>query len=372
MESPLDANPDRPQTGTAGPRPVKSALIALAVAGALSAFYALYWNLMARELSRGLHDWLAQRRAEGVSIEIAREAMDGFPAKLRLRLEGIDVAWPGKRPVRWHLPAAEAEAAPWRLQRVTFRLQGAQRIREGVGADTVDTDVIAKRLGGEVLVAGAGADLKVVAEELVAERAGRRLGAAARLDLDLRWRPLEGGRPKTSPLRFDLGIDDGDIPARWKTPFGQRIETLRFGGHVTGPLAGGALQTALRAWRDAGGTLEVQRLALNMGPLRLQTKGTVALDGDMQPEGAFTARAEGYFETVDALVAAHVMTPRQGSAAKLVLAVVATRPAGKTPFVETPLTLQDRALTAGPLKIARLGHIDWARLGQLVLPGAAP
>jgi hypothetical protein len=347
----------------------------LYVAGALAlaaVAYTAYWHVMANRLEAAFRDWLEARRAEGVTIAVGRQVIDGFPTRLRLGLDRLDVAWPGRRPIRWRVPEVLAEAPPWRLQRVRVRLFGQQRIEEGEGPGAVVTEVVTKRLEGRVGLFAAGADLHVVADGFVAERAGQRLAAAGRFDLDLKWRPLEGAQQSTSPLRFDLGADAAELPVAWTTPFGRELSTVRFGGHLTGPLTAGPLEAVMRAWRDAGGTLEIERLAGTIGPLKLETKGTFALDPEMQPEGAFSARAEGYIEAVDALVQAGLMKPTEGTAAKLVLAVIAKRPAGKVPYVETPLTLQDRVLSAGPLRLARVARLDWQRLGQLVLPGRRP
>ena len=46
-------------------------------------------------------------------------------------------------------------------------------------------------------------------------------------------------------------------------------------------------------WRDKGGTVEVTRLNLDHGPLRLNGEGTFALDRDLQPVGTLTVRVEG-------------------------------------------------------------------------------
>ncbi len=357
---------------TARPRWIKPAVIAAAGVAALAGAYTVYWHVMSRQLETAFQDWLAQRRAEGVSIALGRHAIDGFPKRLRLAIDRLDVVWPGRRPIRWQVPEVLADAKPWRLDRVRVRLFGVQRVTEGEGPDAIVTDLVTKRLEARVGLFRAGADLNVVAADFIAERDGQRLAAAGRFDLDLVWRPLEGTNGKTSPLRFDLGADAAELPAPWTMPFGRNVQTLRLGGHVMGPLPAGSLETALKAWRDAGGTLEIQRLSGAIGPLRLETKGTFALDGEMQPEGAFSARAEGYLEAVEGLVDAGLMKPREGTAAKLVLTVLAKRPAGKTPYVETPLTLQDRVLSAGPLKLARVPRIDWQRAGQFVLPAVKP
>ncbi len=369
METPIPAAPE-PEPDADSIRWMKRGLVGFVGFAVLLGLYLGYWKLMAGQLDAGLDGWIADRQADGYRIRIDKRVLDGFPTRLRLRLEGIEIAGGDAKPWQWRAPRASASAPPWRLGRVDFDIDGVQRLREGAGGQARDTFISAERFGGSVGVVGkGGADLRLVVDGLVAERSKARFAASRRLDLDLAWRPLNGAREGASPLRFDLGIDGGTLPSAWTTPIGRRIETLRLRGRLSGPLAGGALEPALAAWRDAGGTLEIEQMSVTLGPLKFEAKGTAALDAQMQPEAAFSARAEGYLRTVDALVAARLMRPGEGTAAKLVLTVLAKRPAGRPDYLEAPLTLQDRTLSVGALRLMRLPRLDWSRLGDLRLPG---
>ncbi|MEK9725680.1 MAG: DUF2125 domain-containing protein, partial [Rhodospirillaceae bacterium] len=133
-------------------------------------------------------------------------------------------------------------------------------------------------------------------------------------------------------------------------------------GHVTGELGDSRDPDMLLNWRNGGGTLEITAFAVAHGPARLSGSGTFALDAEMQPEGAATARIEGFNETVDALVQVGILQPGAATAAKLVLTVMAKRPAGQAPYVEAPLTLQDRKLSIDRLTLLRAPRVDWTRV----------
>jgi hypothetical protein len=99
--------------------------------------------------------------------------------------------------------------------------------------------------------------------------------------------------------------------------------------------------------------------------------GTVALDGRMQPVGAFTARIQGFFEAVEALRARGLIRGRDASMAKLVLGAMARpAPGGGPPVLSLPVTLQDRVLYAGPVALVRLPELRWP--GQPPTPAGAP
>ena len=67
-------------------------------------------------------------------------------------------------------------------------------------------------------------------------------------------------------------------------------------------------------------------------------------------------------ETVDALRDRHLIGPGEAAAMKLVLTVLATRPAGQPPRLEAPLTLQDRRVSLKTLTLMKLPRIDWTRV----------
>ena len=112
--------------------------------------------------------------------------------------------------------------------------------------------------------------------------------------------------------------------------------------------------------RDAGGKLEVGRLALSWAALGLSAGATMALDEQMQPMGAATARVVGYDATLHALAASGVLGPRVAQAIGGVLGLLA-RPAqeGGAPQVEVPVTLENRTLSLGPFPLVRLREWVW-------------
>ncbi len=355
-----------PESEPAGIVWMKRGMIGFVGFAALLGLYVGYWTLMARQLQGGLDNWIEARRGEGIDITMKQRTVSGFPGRLHMKLDALSVvSRAGARQWHWQVPTIEAWAAPWKLGHIEYALGGVQRLRVGPEPYVIGAD----RLDGRVVLQGAhGGMIKVKAAAFVLERDAEREAAARRLDLDLAWQacPVEG----EAPLRVDLGIDGADLPPAWTTPMGRRVSTLRLVASLSGSAPAGPLLPALRRWRDDGGTLEVANFVAEHGALKIQAEGTAALDGQLQPQGAFTVRAERYLETVEALVKARLMRPIDATAAKLVLTVIAKRPAGRESFVETPLTLQDQVLSAGELRLVRMPRVDWQRLDGLVLPGS--
>ena len=116
----------------------------------------------------------------------------------------------------------------------------------------------------------------------------------------------------------------------------------------------------LAAWRDSGGKMQVDRLTLNWGPLKIEATGTVTLDATLQPQAELTAKVRGFAQTVDALVAAGMVESQKAGLIKAGLASMAGPPASDgTATLTAPLSLRDRRLFLGPLQLAEFAPIMW-------------
>jgi hypothetical protein len=121
-----------------------------------------------------------------------------------------------------------------------------------------------------------------------------------------------------------------------------------------------AAPQAVEAWRDAGGTIDISRLEIAWGPVRMVGDGTVALDAGLQPEGALSVRISGLDEILTAMERAAMIDARTAAIARITLAVL-TRPSedGGPAQARLPLTIQDRQLSVGPVKLLELPQIRW-------------
>ena len=151
------------------------------------------------------------------------------------------------------------------------------------------------------------------------------------------------------------------MPAVFALPFGPDVSRIVVEADLFGPLAPGPPEVALPAWRDAGGTIEVTRFGVRHGPLAADADGTLALDGALQPIGAFTLRSRGFLHLVASLSRRGAIGEGAARAAGLVLGAL-TRPAadGGPPVLSVPVTLQDRTVHVGPVALARWPPVRWS------------
>ena len=326
---------------------------------------ALYWRFAENRLDAGFLAWMQARRAAGWTATSGRPVRGGWP--LAAILSVPDIALKGGEPdipggLTWNADRLVLRIGLLWPRMIEVALQGMQRLRLAEGPEI---PYVADRLHA-VLPLQAGApprSIDITASNL---RAGMPTGTGTAsaltvgsLHLHAEIRPgAQAGEPAVS---LSMSAEAIGPPPEAARLLGPRIANIGVDGALDGPLPHGrTLADRATDWRDEGGTLEIQRLKLNWGPLDLSASATLALDDQLQPMGTGTARVVGYAETLDALAAHGVLSKSAATAAKAVLSLLAHTPDdGGAPDVEVPLTLQYRTLSMRQVPLVRLPELDW-------------
>jgi hypothetical protein len=335
-------------------------VILLAVPLVVLAADTLYWWIAARNLRQGFADWAALQRADGWTERNDATVLGGWPFAATLTVPAISLAGGGRDmagTIAWSAERIVLRVALTHPARLEILPEGSQQLRVG---DAPSVPYTARRL--RLLMPLQPAEwpsfIRADADTLRADTpAGTASLRALRVRLDFR----PGARAGEPAVAASLHAEDAGLPPGMVRPLGPHVADLEAKAVLNGPLpAAGRPAEAAASWRDGGGSLEVQHLALSWGPLTLTASATLALDDQLQPMGAGNARIVGYAETLDAL-AAHAMISRSAAtAAKAVLSLLANAPdEGSAPEVEVPLTLQYRTLSMRQVPLLRLPELDW-------------
>jgi hypothetical protein len=340
----------RKQAAPAAPPRSRRARIFLALLAPillLAAGYAalLWWT--SGQMRLALDNWAAQRRAQGWVVEHGPATWVPDPRGAVLRLPGLRLAQSG---TAWQAEDVRLTVAPWAPDRLRLQAGGAQSLALGGPAMPLRTAT----LQGELLLNGTAPP-----------RSGQVALAAAVLDTPAGPLALDSGQ-----LSFDSTARPGAtaVEARLHglglpldTPLGRRVEDTTLDAVLHGALDGNGTPAAQATrWRDAGGRLEVQGLTLRWGPTAASAAATLALDAALQPSGAGTLRIANPSATLDALGAAGTIPARSLAMARRFLPLM-TRldPAGGSPVIELPVTLEDRALMVARLPVLRVEAVEW-------------
>jgi hypothetical protein len=336
-------------------------IILLAAPAVLLAADTLYWRIAVRDLEAGFADWEHERRAGGWTVSHQAPVLGGWPFAASLTipamsLEGAAPDIPGG--TAWRAERLELRLALWQPGLLEIMPAGEQRLRV---SGRPEVSYTADRLKVTVPLSAAPwpSYADVVADHLRAAIARADNASAESLQLHLGFRPqAQAGEPA---LAFALQAEAITLPQNVGRPLGPRVASLAVDGAVNGPVpVGPTLTERAASWRDGGGSLEIHHLAVVWGPLDLTASATLALDDQLQPMGAGSARLVGYAETLDALAAHAAISRSAATAAKAVLSLLASAPDdGSPPDVEVPLTLQYRTLSMRQVPLLRLPEIDW-------------
>ena len=113
------------------------------------------------------------------------------------------------------------------------------------------------------------------------------------------------------------------------------------------------------AWRDAGGTIELDNLRLKWGALGATATGTMALDPELQLIGAFSGAIQGYDTILTALVESGRMRATDAGLARIALSLLARPGPDGKPEIKTAFTIQNGQMFLGPAKLGKAPHLTW-------------
>lgn len=337
---------------------IGAAVLALTVAA-----YIGFWFYAAGELRDGSLAWIEARQSEGMTVKYVRLDIGGFPFALKLHVEGPAIAAPSApTPWGWEGEALEAVMRPWSPHRFTVTVPGEHGLMLTVDGEPHIYRGQAGRAAGQFSYDGN--QLRTATIELadvkVTEPATRQNWALDRATLDGEMPPREEATHRTPVLDLRLHVAGLNLPDQIQMPLGNDLTELEIAATLLGPIADGPLSDSLTKWRDDGGTVDVRRLSAKYGPLALNADGTLALDGGLQPVGAFTARVEGFFETVDALRVRGIIRAADAVTAKMILGVLVKRNGNGRSGLSIPMSIQDRHLFAGPVPLIVIPEITWS------------
>ena len=326
--------------------------------------YAGWWFYTADLLRKEIEAWIADQRAQGAAVDYRALDIGGFPFWTTVTVRDGAASFPNG--IAWRGPELEARTRPWNWTSILFETRGTHRMTVPAAEARPPLSLAALAGSGELLLTYGG-------EPTGARGALHQISVGPTPDanpataLSLGLLEFSALRPPAPPRDYrdpglTVGVSAQQIrrPGEVKAPLGQTLDRLAANVAVMGPLPMTVGRESLTAWRDAGGIVELRSLGLSWGPVRADVEGTLALDKQLQPQGALTGKIVGFIQAIDALVATGQLRPNAANWAKAGMGVLARKetPDGP-PVLTTPITIQDRALFLGPVKLVQVPTIDW-------------
>ncbi len=321
--------------------------------------YGAFWLWAAARLENALDRRLAALARSGFLVTVGHHAVTGFPLAVTVRLTGVDIQARGAAPLVAAAEGMRVRWSPLHPGALDLQLRG---VRGRIGL----LSARAAALTGTVAGSGPGTTLTLRLRDLVAlpGRSGRGGIRPERTELRLFIpdRPPRTHEEETAlrlPLAWRMEIVMSDVgigaPAARAARRGDRFAliTARLAWH--GPFALPLDRRRLAAWRDAGGTLELETLQLALVEATLKATGTFSLDERLRPLAAFDLAIRRPARLVNFCVAHGLLSLED---ARLISARIAAldRDNPDKP-VRLPLLLEDGRILLDTLMIGRLSPV---------------
>jgi hypothetical protein len=333
-------------------------LIAVAVLVILLGGYSAFWFVVAGQIENGIGEWAESLRPHNVDLSWRTIRVGGFPLVFRAELAEALLRDPALTPpAEIRVPRLEASAHPWNFR--NWRLAAPAGLTATLGPPEKPAGTLSAReaTGTVATSSDDGAAIRVRLDEMAVDAATMRV-AARQVDLAL---SLPQHPPQTAGERaiaVALALREVTVPAV-PAPLRNPLDEVSLAAVVMAPVPAAPPREAAAAWRDAGGTVELERVALRWGTLAVSGSGTMALDAELQPLGSFSAAIEGYDELISALVASGRLRARDAGLAQMALGFLAKPGPNRRPQISAPLTIQDGQMLLGPVKLGPAPRIPW-------------
>ena len=152
-----------------------------------------------------------------------------------------------------------------------------------------------------------------------------------------------------------LALKDVAVTHReWFLPRGPGQAELR--ANLSGTVGDGSRE-AVVAWRDAGGVVDIETLALRWPEASVEFDAVLGLDEALHPVGTGTVEISGFRALVDRQVETGRIQSRHAPVTRMALALMAKPSDDGIPVVRVPLTIQDGVVSAGPFKLGQTRSI---------------
>jgi len=328
----------------------RALLLGLALLVLVCVAYTVYWNVMASRSGEWVAYWAAPAPGKAWSATYAATEASGFPFSLDIAISEPAVTWQGSTGVAiWQGPSLLARFKPWTLASFSFDLPRDQIV-------TVDNGLALRRLvvtldEGTAEVAmddGRARALEAVLTGMVvAETEGFGTMSAERIEIDVA--ALSDQRAQNVAIAARGLV----LPQTAAPPFfPPEVPSAHLAFIWKGDLPdGGLLAARLNAWREAGGVVDVTELEVDWPPLDVSAEGTLALDRELRPIGAFRADVVGYRALLDAMEAVGSLERGQATVAGTALDFMAATGDDGVKQLAVDVSIQNGMLSVGPIRV---------------------
>ena len=319
--------------------------------------YSAFWWIASGKIKLAAGDWAQAAHDKHIDASWQDIHVTGYPFSFRLELSDAVLSdKAASTPVELRAPLLSASAWPWNYHTLWLSAPGGITVIAGPDSAPVAKVAASAAEGAVALAAG---NRPTVWLTLYQPRVDAATTLSARLADFWLVMPEHAPASHTDPdFAGAMLVRDLAVPIA-PPEFSKTIDELGLAVTVMGDMPAAPLRQALAAWRDAGGTLELEHFDLRWGAIGATASGTLALDGDLQPIASLSGAVSGYDQLLNALVAAGKVKASDARIAKLALSMLGKPGADGRPQISTSFAIQNGEMQLGPARLGKAPHIDW-------------
>jgi len=334
--------------------------------------YIYWWNTVADTVLAQTENWIKTQQANGYIVKYEPITITGWPYRVKLDITNLVISKGTAEEndnFQLSVPQVWTVVQPWNLTHIIFGVDGTSTYRWQENATTKLMQVTPQSAIGSATILSTG-KLDTLAIDLGTVQINlpnRSPVNAERLQLHARPSPkdqktqgsdaTEAAVQKTPAWQIAIRANNLDLGGNQDLPLGNMITKAEISATIDGNITKLTSKSALENWRDKGGIVDIQAANLDWGGSNLAAKGSLTLDSDNYPLGAFTAKIKGFNELLSILGNSRNMDAKTLQTVSFALNLIAKKDDQGVPYLDAPITLQNAALYLGPLKILQLNPV---------------
>lgn len=365
--------------------------IFIGVLAALLVAYSLFWYVTADKARTDIAAWIKAQQDAGHDIRYSSLDVGGYPYRIEVQVKDLvikgksdNTAWALASPhfaavsLMWNIDHQVLFADRLTLDMTAAGAPGAATTTQTLIAEDMRASIVADDNEDPLRISLTAASLTMEGHDTGTDTGTLAKGAPAPAlvvpiakgvqfkDMQFHWRAAsEAVREKGAaddsgiqePLAWQVAFMSNGVhyPGLEQGPYGADIQKLSLVFEMRGAgIAPGVSPAGIAAWRDHGGTLELTSGEIKWGQLDASMTGSVTLDQDYRPLGAFAALVKGYEPLIDHLIKSGGIEHQEAKTVKSTLDSIIAADTDNDGRLRIPLTLQAGRLMLGPLPIAVL------------------
>lgn len=335
------------------------ATISVLAAGLIAGLW-LVWFLGATRYQDAVDDWIRIGKENGYEISYDRREQFGFPKQTVLRF--VNVRWKSNNGIEFHAGDLDISAPLWETQHFKAKFKGEVQI-----AVPTEDPAYAMVLGGREGQVDVTLTDQGNWEDVDIQMQNAHVGRTPDYVFNIDSAHLNGHRPPVPPengkstgLKLEFDASNVALPAAAPASFGPQMQHVQVNVRFLGPIPDFRDKASALAWNKVNGLAEFDRLDVQWGALLMNARGTMDLDDDLQPEGAFETVVGHQTEVLDTLAKnGYIAAAQQDMLASGLRMLAKPAPIGDVQGIEVPIAVQLGGFFFGPVKIFAFPPISW-------------